>query len=215
MTAPPTPYNIDWQDFPRTHRDRLSAGFTLIELLIVVAIIAILAAVILVAINPRRMQDEAYFSETKEQLSTLATAVEIMSLNNTPPVVCTTQPIPNLTGLPCDVNRGLPNGIETYLKSGNWPDAPWPGSVFDWDNIGVNTSTGYPAYIQISVRFCPAGGPLSACKFPLFDWAKNFGVNSAVFYCLSGPCKSHSDEAADYPGYCINCTVHERPTPTP
>jgi prepilin-type N-terminal cleavage/methylation domain-containing protein len=175
------------------------SGFTLIELLIVIAIIGILAAVVLVAVNPAQRIQEAYMSQTEEQLATLNTAIETMTLLN--------------GGIyPADVDRGLPNGIEKYLKTGDWPAAPFPESVFDWDNIP--SISGYPAYKQVSVRFCPLNDS-SHCRFPTFTWSKNFDYYSSVFYCISGPCKSHQDKPADWPGYCVNCEVKERPTSTP
>ena len=177
-------------------RDRI-IGFTLIELLVVIAIIGILAAVVLAAINPARMIDEAHFSHAKEQLATINTALEAMMVHN--------------GGIyPADVERNLPPGIEPYLKTGDWPNAPWSGSVYDWDNIPANG--GYPQYVQISIRFCPLGQP-SNCNFPKFDWAKDFDYHSSVFYCIYGPCKAHSTKPADWPAYCVNCDVHEIPGP--
>jgi prepilin-type N-terminal cleavage/methylation domain-containing protein len=54
----------------------LQIGFTLIELLVVIAIIGILAAVVLVAINPAERIAEANDSKTKSNLGQVATAIE-------------------------------------------------------------------------------------------------------------------------------------------
>lgn len=54
----------------------LSKGFTLIELLVVIAIIGILAAVVLIAINPAERIAEANDSKTKSNIGQVATAVE-------------------------------------------------------------------------------------------------------------------------------------------
>ncbi len=54
----------------------IQKGFTLIELLVVIAIIGILAAVVLVAINPAERINEANDSKVKSDLGQVATAVE-------------------------------------------------------------------------------------------------------------------------------------------
>jgi len=169
---------------------RKNKGFTLIELLIVIAIIAILAMVVFVSNN--RAKEKTYLSRTDVELKTFAYALKMYAFEHN-------------NVYPADVNRDLPSGLEAYLSTGtgNWPDAPWPGSVYDWDNWTID---GQPVY-QISVRFCPIGGPLSACHFPNESWAQNFNVNSAYYYCISGSCRSHQYEPVNYPGYCSNCTV--------
>jgi hypothetical protein len=104
----------------------------------------------------------------------------------------------------------LPAGLNEFIaktaQGEDWPDAPWPGSVYDyenWPNLdGVDT-------YQISVRFCPAGGPIGLCKFPKEPWVtSSWGVDSAVYYCVSGNCRSHQNQPKTYPGYCINCPNH-------
>ncbi len=54
---------------------RLS-GFTLIELLIVIAILGILAAAVLVAVNPAKRQKQARDSARKNDIGQLATALQ-------------------------------------------------------------------------------------------------------------------------------------------
>ena len=170
---------------------KINKGFTLIELLMVIAILGSLSSIILVSLGNAR--SSAALARTKLEFRSLATAIELY-----------TEDYGGV--MPADVNRGLPPGLETYLSSGNWPNAPWPGSVYDWDNWD-NPDPGHTGekIYQISVRFCPMGGPLSACRFPSDAWANNFGINSAVYYCIEGSCRSHVSEPIGYPGYCINC----------
>ncbi len=167
-------------------------AFSVIETIIVVAIIVLLSAVVMSGATVAR--NKAYFSRATEEFKSLSAALELYSQSHS-------------GDYPADVSRDLPAGIETYLAGGavaSWPDAPWPGSVYDWDNWDNPDTPGEKIY-QISIRFCPAGGPLSACKFPSEAWAAGFGVNSAVYWCISGVCRPHIDESVSYPGYCVNC----------
>lgn len=169
---------------------RRDAGFTLIELLIVIAIVSVLSTVVLGSL--RQAKNNAYRVRAREELNSMAKALELYAAD--------------FGGYPADVSRDIPPGLGAYLagnQSVTWPDAPWPGSVYDWDNW-VDPVTGLPIY-QISIRFCPAGGPLSACQFPNEPWASGFGVNSAYYYCVQGACRSHLSEPVSYPGKCANC----------
>ena len=57
------------------HLKRFS-GFTLIELLIVIAILGILAAAVLVAVNPTKRQNQAKDSTTKSDIGQIATGMQ-------------------------------------------------------------------------------------------------------------------------------------------
>src|SRR3989344_1912553 len=57
-------------------RKKLFRGFTLIELLIVIAILGILAAAVLVAVNPKKRQDQAKDANIKADVGSLATALQ-------------------------------------------------------------------------------------------------------------------------------------------
>lgn len=168
-------------------------GFTLLELLIVIAIIGVLSTVVIGSISTAK--EKAYIARTLEEFNSIHQALELYASDNG-------------GNYPPDVSRNIPPGIEQYLPSNNdtdWPSAPWPGSVYDWDNWD-DPVTGDEVY-QISIRFCDAGGDLSSCHFPNEPWARNFGVDSAYYYCIYGSCRSHIDEPINYPGYCVNCTT--------
>ena len=169
-------------------------GFSLIEVLIVIAIIGILSSVIIS--NVRDVRDAAYFVKSKVELKSVYESVELYKADHN-------------DSYPADTDRDVPPGLQQYLGPGIWPDAAWPGSVFDWENW-TEPNTGKKIF-QISIRFCPAGGQLVQCHFPDEDWAEDFGVNSAVFYCLGGPCRPHINEQPNYPGYCVNCKEPEYP----
>ena len=166
----------------------MKKGFTLIELLIVIAILGYLASIVMGSLGSAR--NKAYYARGQKEFESLNQALQ-MYITDHGGVI------------PADVTRGLPAGLEAYLPTGQWPNAPWPGSVYDWD-VWVDPLGG-PQIQQISIRFCPAGGALSTCQFPNETWASGFGINSAVYYCVQGACRSHISEAISYPGRCVNC----------
>lgn len=163
-------------------------AFTLIELLIVVAIIGILASIVIIKVLDVRQG--VYLVQARKELMSIRESLELYANDHG-------------GGYPPDSNRDIPPGLETYLAPGIWPDAAWAGSVFDWDNWD-DPVTGEKIY-QISIRFCPVGQP-TLCNFPKQSWAQNFDINSAVYYCISGACRSHLSEPINHPGYCVNCS---------
>lgn len=166
---------------------RKHGGYTLIEILIVLSIIAILASVIIPVLHKGR--DKAYVATSKLEFSSINTSLQLY-LND-------------YGSYPPDTNRNIPPGLEQYLAPGIWPDAAWPGSVFDWENWDDPDDPGAKIY-QISVRFCPIGQP-SECQFPNEEWAENFDINSSVYFCISGSCRAHIAKPINHPGYCVNC----------
>ncbi|HEX6461873.1 MAG TPA: type II secretion system protein [Candidatus Saccharimonadales bacterium] len=169
-----------------------TTGFTLVELIIAISVLAILSVLSIVTYNG--IINNNYLKSATADVESIANATKLYAAHydNYPP----------------DVSRDIPAEVKQFMDSqddiDDWPNAPWPSSVFDYDHWTINGVD----TVQISVRFCPAGGPLSACKFPKESWASGFGVNSAFYYCIKGNCRSHSAEAATYPGYCVNCPNH-------
>lgn len=165
-----------------------SKAFTLIELLVVVAVIGLLASVIFASMNDAR--ESAYMAKAQMEFNSFRQALELYAQDH--------------NQYPPDVNRGVPSGLEEYLTDEEWPEAPWPRSVFDWDNWTINGDK----VLQISIRFCEDSGDIDTCYFPDEDWAEDFDEYSAVYLCIEGECRSHSSHP-DSPGYCINCGEEE------
>ncbi|MDB5181668.1 MAG: hypothetical protein JWP13_431 [Candidatus Saccharibacteria bacterium] len=98
-------------------------GFTLLEVLLVVAIIAILAGIVIIAINPNKQLGDSRNSQRQADVATILNAVYQYSLDNngtipasitaTPTELCTT------TGAPCTglVDLGVITASEKYLTS--------------------------------------------------------------------------------------------------
>ncbi|MCI5051258.1 MAG: type II secretion system GspH family protein [Candidatus Pacebacteria bacterium] len=162
-------------------------GFTLMELLVVVAIIGVLGALILSAVNNSR--NKAYTARTLQEFRSFQQAMEIY--------------LGDHASYPADVSRNIPAGFEVYLGGGSWPDGPYPGSVYDWDNITNPTQSPTDSYIQVSLRFCDING--NNCNFPSESWADNFDSHSSMYWCFEGTCRAHPTRPVDHPGYCVNC----------
>jgi len=165
-------------------------AFTLIELLVVLGVIGILASITVSALLSAR--EAARLARAKGEMHAFANALELYANDH--------------GAYPVDANRNIPPGLEPYLSSGNWPQSPWSGGVYDWDNwspVALSFEPKQQVY-QISVRFCTSSDP-DTCRFPDEPWAADFDYYSAAYYCISGPCRSHSSKPVDHPGYCINC----------
>lgn len=158
------------------------SGFTMVELLVVVAIIGTLSSFILPSVG--RLKNGGYTARALQEFHTFEQAMFLYLLDN--------------GEYPPDVSRNIPPGLETYLSSGDWPGGPYPGSVYDWDNV-----TGSDPYVQISLRFCDISG--NNCHFPDEPWAEDFDHQSAMYWCFQGNCRSHPNKPISHPGYCVNC----------
>lgn len=170
------------------------SGFTIVELLIVVVVIAILAAITIVAYT--NFASRAVKNRAVMEVSAIAHAVDLYHADK--------------GAYPDDVERNIPVDIFDYTGSetapSQWPLAPWPGSVYDYDYfVGSDGND----VVQISIRFCPLGGTLESCQFPNEPWAEDFGLQSSAYWCITGICRAHPTSSDDYPAYCINCHLDD------
>jgi len=173
-------------------------GFTFIEIMIVLLIMGLLIVGYTYMSSSRK--DRAYALRAQGELITMANAIKLYVQEN--------------NVYPADVNRGLPPGIEKFLGSGeinsSWPNAPWPGSVYDYENWDSGDT------IQVSIRFCVAGDN-ATCKASAKKFLKGlvadsvlnaWDAKSSVYYCIKeGACRSHSDNPVTHPGFQIDANT--------
>lgn len=176
-------------------------GFTLIELVMVISIIAVIA-VLTYSITVPGWRTKAYYTRSISELNTMQNAFKlyVAKYNDYPP----------------DVSRDIPAGVKEFIQSqeGNaaWPDAPYPGAVYDYDNWPPDSNGPQQTY-QISIRFCDAGQDATCkanakkylSKYVDATTLNNWDSYSSMYYCLKGSCRSHQSKPMTHPGYCINC----------
>ena len=124
-------------------------GFTLIELLIVIAILGILAAAVLIAINPTKRQNQAKDSNIKSDIGSMAVALQAYYTS---------------AGTPTNSTGSYPTDITTLQTNGDLKSIPVPPGGGDY-NDGYTTS---PAV-------CDPGGtaPVTLCDEVSLAWQMN------------------------------------------
>lgn len=175
-------------------------GFTLVELMIVVTVLGVLAA-ITYSIAVPRWRARSYYTRSIAELNTMGNAVKlyVAKYNEYPP----------------DTARDVPAGIKEFVaddQDSEWPDAPFPDSVYDYDNWPPDSNGPEQTY-QVSIRMCNAGDD-ATCKanaqkylegYVSDETLEDWDSYSSMYYCLKGSCRSHQSRPMDHPGYCINC----------
>jgi prepilin-type N-terminal cleavage/methylation domain-containing protein len=184
---------------------RPAKGFTLIELLVTITIIGILASVVLLVVNPAKILENSRYTTMKANLNQVAKAAQLYELNS--------------GTLPPDASRNIPTEFMTYLGGGSWPDGPWPGSKYDWDNWTDQTCLdGSSDIIQVSLRdvnkyqgktYSVAGGDVAGRPQLTFYYVMS---GKGVPHCSMPTCTT-SCTPANNVGYCLNCPSLYTPAP--
>jgi len=121
-----------------------SKGFTLIELLIVIAIVAILAGVVLVAVNPAEQMKRARNAERYAEVNVLMNAVSQYLVDNEtlPSCVTTTLKCIGTAGVGACVNDGA-SGADGCDLSGDLAPYYIADIPIDPDSSASTADTGY------------------------------------------------------------------------
>lgn len=176
-------------------------GFTLVEIVIVIIVIGVLAALIY-GLVLARSRERAYYTRSISELNTMGNALSLY--------------VTKYNDYPADVVRDVPAGMKEFIQSqaGNaaWPDAPYPGTVYDYDNWPPDGNGPQHTY-QISIRMCNVGDD-ATCKanaqkylseYVSASTLANWDSSSSMYYCIKGSCRSHQNKPLNHPGYCMNC----------
>jgi len=167
---------------------RFTKGFTLIEILVVIGIIAILAAIVIVAINPARQFAQARNTQRESDVSTILNAIGQNMVDNKGV----------FGGLPTDPCTGVLSDIPVEPQF----DPEDPNAVTTEGNIGtdvggaadVNLSCLAPTYLASAVPFDPTGSAENAKYTVQVDDKGRFTVCAP----------EHNEDALGNPGvYCL------------
>lgn len=153
------------KQFFKSGKAPFKKGFTLIEILVVIGIIAILAAIVIIAINPARQFAQARDTQRQSNVETILNAIGQNIADNKGIFTCATATTPVPTAAPLDIgtNTGLvdlscltptyiPSGIPTDPSKGTAGDTGYNVEV---DSTGRYTVCAPNALLETSISATP------------------------------------------------------------
>jgi prepilin-type N-terminal cleavage/methylation domain-containing protein len=157
-------------------------SFSLLEVMLAVAILAALAAITYVNLSPGQQTDKADKVAALNELTEAGKAVGFYAAAN--------------MSFPAEVAAGVKPGIGGFIDEDNmWPDGPFSGSVYDYDNFTGMTCVDSAASgsIQITLKNVPGRNPDGSNNWVWYYVVQGTGTPN----CLSQPLSEL--------GECINC----------
>lgn len=143
---------------------RSHKGFTLIELLLVVALIAILAGIVILAINPNKQLGDTRNGQRQTDVNTILNAAYQYTIDNdgtlpttittTPTEICATNAV--CTGL---IDLAVLTTSEKYLTS-----MPIEPQKTNTNGVGYKISKSANGRITVSAQFPEQGETISATR---------------------------------------------------
>jgi prepilin-type N-terminal cleavage/methylation domain-containing protein len=151
-------------------RSNKQRGFTLIEILLVVAALAILAGIVILAINPSKQLGDTRNSQRYSDVKTILDAIYQYSVDNngTLPsgITTTATEICDTTGLACSTASLVDLGVlvtnQTYLVS--LPTDPQCATVCDPDGVGYEVLRTANNRVTVSSPYAEESAVISATR---------------------------------------------------
>lgn len=156
------------------NRVNTKKGFTLIELLIVIGILAILATVTLLVLNPAQMFAQARDSQRISDLNTIKSAIALYTSSVTTPYL--------------DNNSGA-NCTAGYLWGTIGSTTPFTGTHATFKGASATTTVGINGWIPVALADTAGGSPISSLPLdptsPSSTTFSNTNTIYAYFYTCS------------------------------
>lgn len=153
-----------------------SKGFTLIELLIVIGILAILATVTLLVLNPAQMFAQARDSQRISDLNTVKAAVALYLATVDTPY------LDGASGANCTTG--------SYLWGTIGSTTPFTGAHNVFKGASATTTVGITGWVPVALGSIPGGSPISNIPFDPTSFSVTTNSNTNTIYAYFYTCST-------------------------